>query len=976
MGNNKSFTFVSLACGSGGSIQGLIEAGGKPLFVCDPRPKEIVNIKSNFPKITCETVDARWFNNRKQLGADDLLNRMELGLGQLDLLECSVRFSSREISSKALPNLYDFFSIAKRIQPKVILAVGPADLLRDKNFPVLEKQLDSLRYIAPKELDRKRTYFVSYRVLNSADYGVAVAKPYTIILGIRDDIAKIHGIDADNLILNYFPQPTNHSIKSLGDAILNITVKKDEIEFWEQETLRNTKLFKAAKFLPKNPILPLWLPSFGAKQLTKLGYATKEGTKVFRTALDQSVPDFEFYNPKDTAKWGLLHPIQNRILTASEISAAVGLPQTFKLIGNEIEKAKVAADMVPPNLYTAIASSISPLLNARAKPISRNGSSDIRATKIQFAEGLRTPNKEIRAYHCDIDLGDSYARELLGRMPDETHFDYLFDAEEIGQDFVVYGPIDPETGRRPVIGGIKKRIFDGEDHRRMTAAIDKIKGKTEYRGLCSPKPVRQDIIDRFKQSGRELELSTDKRQFRLWIEPTAKKEGHWDRWRTNPIPSATEGWSLDKNTKTPQLSKTFKDDLDLKAEFDFLNKRAEFAYYKIAPVEFKKQRKYLQSRVSSEYRLGRTVFTSLAINKYGDEMPAMNFHIDNGDNNSGLTSISVFNQGRYQGGYFVLPQFRCAFRVGDGDVFVGNSRKVHGVTQLVGKGKRLSVVSYANTALGVEEYAEKAYPPKSPRPNFRVTNYQIGIPSFRRAETLKNKTLALLNRHKIDPKRVTIFVADKQEYGIYKKALEGNPFNKIVIAAPGIIGVRNFMRLYYKEGTPVLFIDDDIKDIEILSNDGAETLLPVENLERDIIQRGFNTMREHNSYIWGIYAARNPSFMSQKISIGLYYIIASFYGNIIRHSDDLIIGTADKEDYERSVQHFIKDGRVVRLCFATANTDYYNEKGGLQETRNKATVKAGAEYMLKKYPRYCSDAGERTKGKMKGMYEIKLNEGD
>jgi hypothetical protein len=433
---------------------------------------------------------------------------------------------------------------------------------------------------------------------------------------------------------------------------------------------------------------------------------------------------------------------------------------------------------------------------------------------------------------------------------------------------------------------------------------------------------------------------------------------------------------LDKNTRKPQLSKTLANDPELKAEFDYMTKQAEHAYLKIAPVEFKKQRKFLQARVKSEYRLGKTVFTSLAINKYGDEMPAMNFHIDSGDNNSGLTSISVFNKGRYEGGYFVMPQYRCAFKVGDGDVFVGNSRKVHGVTQLVGSGKRLSVVSYANTALGVEEYADKAYPPKSPRPNFKVTNYLIGIPSYRRAETLKNKTLELLKLHKIDPKRVTIFVADKKEYEIYKRSLIGNPYNKIVVAAPGIIGVRNFMRLYYKEGTPVIFIDDDIKGIEVLSNDGNEKLVPVENLERDIIQRGFNTMREHNAYIWGIYAARNPSFMSQNISIGLYYIIASFYGNIIRHSDDLIIGTADKEDYERSVQHFVKDGRVVRLCFATANTDYYNEKGGLQETRNKATVKAGAEYMLRKYSKYCSDAGERTKGKMKGMYEIRLIESD
>jgi hypothetical protein len=169
-------------------------------------------------------------------------------------------------------------------------------------------------------------------------------------------------------------------------------------------------------------------------------------------------------------------------------------------------------------------------------------------------------------------------------------------------------------------------------------------------------------------------------------------------------------------------------------------------------------------------------------------------------------------------------------------------------------------VSYLRTDLGYAEYVEKAYPPRSPRPQFRVDRYQIGIPSYRRQETLKEKTLAFLNRHNIDPKRVTIFVADEAEYKIYTKALQESPYNKIVIAAPGIMGVRNFMAQYYKEGTPVVFIDDDIQDLETIpfvkkakkdedareelgaeENQKEQTKLePVRNLEADVIFRGFN----------------------------------------------------------------------------------------------------------------------------------------
>lgn len=973
----KGFTFVSLACGSGGSVQGLVQAGGLPRFICDARATEMANAAANFPSVRHQQLDARWFYNRKQKGTADLLTLMNLEVGELDLLEGAVRLSGREVASKALPGLYDLFGLAKRVQPKLLIAVGPADLSKDKNLSLLNRQVDVLRYSSLKDSEPKRSYYAAFRLLNTSDFGAAVAKTYTVILGIREDIARSHGVVADMAVLGLFPQPAHYTQQTLGDALRGLHLPPGEEEFWEQETLGNKALFKAAKFLPKDPEQPLWLPSYGLAQLKELGYERSAAVNVYRTALKHPVPDFDSYEPKDRNRWGLLHPTKNRVLTTTEITAAVGLPNGYKLKGTDHQRAKAAAETIPPPLMTAVAEAVAPLLGAASLKVNCEGSklsSD--AIKIQLVETLRSPSDELRNYHCDVDLGDGYARDLQGQLPTEDHYDYLFDADEIGQDFVVYGPLDPSTGQRPVIGGVKRRMFDGDEHKRMIAAINKIKGTTEYRGTCSPEPIRQDILDRYALSGRKLEISADKRQFRLWVEAKGETEGHWDRWRTNPIPSATEGWSLDKNSRKPQLSKTLANNPDLKAEFDFLNRRAEYAYIKIAPVEFKRQRKFLQARVSSEFRLGKTVFTSLAINKYGDEMPAMNYHIDSGDSNSGLTSISVFNKGRYEGGYFVMPQYRCAFRVGDGDVFVGNSRKVHGVTQLTGNGKRLSVVSYANTALGADEYADKAYPPRSSRPKFKVTSYQIGIPSYKRAETLKQKTLTLLARHNIDPRRVTIFVADQAEYESYAKALEDSTYKKLVIAAPGIIGVRNFMRLYYKEGTPVVFIDDDIKDIEVLASDGKSELEPVVNLERDIIHRGFNAMREYNAYIWGVNAANNPLMMKERISVGLYYIIASFYGNIIRHSEDLIIGTADKEDYERSVQHFIKDGRVVRLSFATAETNYYTEKGGLQETRTPATVEAGARYMLKRYPKYCFDKGKRTKGKAKGMYEIGLLESD
>ena len=482
MALTTQFTFVSLACGSGGSIQGMVQAGGSPRFMCDPRPLEIGNAAANFPTVPNQQVDARWFYNRKLKGSADLLTKMGLEEGELDVLEGSVRFSGRNAASKALPSLYDFFGLAKRIRPKFLIAIGPSDLLKDKNLPLFDRQVDFLRYASLKDIELKRTYYAAYRVLNTADFGAAVAKTYTVIIGVREDIAQTHRVAADMAILSLFPHLANYMTGTLCAALSGLTLPRGEEEFWEKETLQNPKLLKAAKFLPKDPSQPLWLPSYGPKQLKAVGYEGSGAAHVYRTSSTHPAPDFDFYDPKDRYKWGLLHPTKNRVLTATEIAAAVGLPRVYKFQGTDFDKAKAAAETIPPALFEAVTKNLIPLLAPSDRSQLEDQQLPSDALKIQLVETLRSPATEVRTYYCDVDLGDGYARDLQGQMPQDSHFDYLFDANEIGQDFVVYGPLDPATGQRPVIGGVKRRMFEGDDHKRMVSAVNKIKGTTEYRG--------------------------------------------------------------------------------------------------------------------------------------------------------------------------------------------------------------------------------------------------------------------------------------------------------------------------------------------------------------------------------------------------------------------------------------------------------------------------------------------------------------
>ena len=80
--------------------------------------------------------------------------------------------------------------------------------------------------------------------------------------------------------------------------------------------------------------------------------------------------------------------------------------------------------------------------------------------------------------------------------------------------------------------------------------------------------------------------------------------------------------------------------------------------------------------------------------------------------------------------------------------------------------------------------------------------YTIAIPSFRRPKVLKNKTLKLLESYNINPKKILIFVADKEQYDIYKEELSMNEYGKkikIIVGERGIKNIRNFMANYFKE---------------------------------------------------------------------------------------------------------------------------------------------------------------------------------
>jgi hypothetical protein len=233
-------------------------------------------------------------------------------------------------------------------------------------------------------------------------------------------------------------------------------------------------------------------------------------------------------------------------------------------------------------------------------------------------------------------------------------------------------------------------------------------------------------------------------------------------------------------------------------------------------------------------------------------------------------------------------------------------------------------------------------------------DYRIAIPSYRRASGVREKTLAVLSKHNIDPERVTVFVANEQEYDDYAKELKNTPYKNIVVGEITLQAQRRVIQKYYPVGTNLVCFDDDVYDV--LRKVDDKTVVPVENLEEQVIFRGFNECIKHNAYLFGVYAVNNPMFMKNRVSVGLYFCVGALWGVINRHDSDLVCTIDEKEDYQRTLQHYLKDGAVIRLDDVTIKTKYYNEPGGMQGTdaRKEENITKNAKLLAEQYPDLCT----------------------
>ncbi len=249
-----------------------------------------------------------------------------------------------------------------------------------------------------------------------------------------------------------------------------------------------------------------------------------------------------------------------------------------------------------------------------------------------------------------------------------------------------------------------------------------------------------------------------------------------------------------------------------------------------------------------------------------------------------------------------------------------------------------------------------------------ASDWIIAIPSYRRAETLRDKTLQTLKHYKIPRAKIHVFVANKEEAATYKATLDPTTYGHLHIAEPGMAAVRNYITRFFPVGKQIFNMDDDIRGFIEFADGARRNERPLRSLS-DAITRGFAEARRTGFRLFGFYPVANGYFMKEGHTTDLKYVIGAVWG-IVNPGKVLTVTIDDKEDYLRSVIMYLLDGGIIRYNNVAPQTAYYKEPGGMQETRTLRRVEVSAKAMVEAFP----DLVTINLTKKSGMPEVRLRD--
>ena len=264
----------------------------------------------------------------------------------------------------------------------------------------------------------------------------------------------------------------------------------------------------------------------------------------------------------------------------------------------------------------------------------------------------------------DSKLSEEQCKEMKGKYVTESDYDLL-----ITSDTDVYDAVTKE----PILK-FRKRAFAPEildvawKHTKHLAKSSRGRGAAS--GPIDPDAQywkKKDIYWSQKWSAKYM---VKDKKTGLMKESLMKVN---NEVASNPIGyyGATNSMGLDMPCRLSHYTKTHFEDFEQSHSFF---KEVSNNYQHLMPNKFKAQ--WNRSRIN-QFHIKETPFSTVTINR--------NFrtavHKDSGDF-GGWASLTVLEEGKYHGGYFVLPRYRIAIDLRHGDYLVADVHQFHANTEI------------------------------------------------------------------------------------------------------------------------------------------------------------------------------------------------------------------------------------------------------------------------------------------------------
>ncbi len=232
-----------------------------------------------------------------------------------------------------------------------------------------------------------------------------------------------------------------------------------------------------------------------------------------------------------------------------------------------------------------------------------------------------------------------------------------------------------------------------------------------------------------------------------------------------------------------------------------------------------------------------------------------------------------------------------------------------------------------------------------------------------RPEMLVSKTLATLARGNFQGSLYVVVPSD--QLAAYQRAVMGNAVHCILMhCEKGLTKQRRFFRESQLPDTEIVFVDDDVEAIKLLTPTGLVHCRRVEALADYV----FQTMAYcgEDCYLAGVYPMANRDWQSRTIVCGNAYVVGALY--FLRNREEVIEpGEQELEDYARQLRELAAGRPVLRFNFIGIQTQYFKNKGGLQDTRTGALRSRIVDHLVATYPTLV-----KRKLRKDGMVDLKF----